>query len=267
MHGGAVKRLQEMLDGIDRRYDTGSNDGIYGPASERAVKMFQADNHLATDGIVGPVTWAAIKLSVDSLCDGRTDVSNGIIDITKLHGRPRNYGYERPLASIRGIMVHQTGCDMPRKPEGWGRVNGHYGVTLEALPIRINPMTSMIHHGNKPSPVTVGIEIEGNHEGILGDASTLWRGGGGPHYVSEPMVNAFRVIVQDIICRGVGLDYVRAHRQSKAARRGDPGSEIWKRCVMPIMDEFGLDDGGPDWKTRNGRVIPREWNSEYYGRY
>lgn len=55
--GELVKVLQELL-GIEA-------DGIFGPATFRAVKNFQRKNGLTMDGVVGPLTWK--KLNYDPL--------------------------------------------------------------------------------------------------------------------------------------------------------------------------------------------------------
>ena len=41
-------------------------DGIFGPKTEGMVRLFQTANHLGVDGIVGPLTWAAIKKVLDN---------------------------------------------------------------------------------------------------------------------------------------------------------------------------------------------------------
>ena len=56
--GDVVRRLQRALR---RTPDLGlSVDGLFGAATEAAVKSFQSGAGLRLDGIVGPSTWAAL---------------------------------------------------------------------------------------------------------------------------------------------------------------------------------------------------------------
>jgi len=56
--GEAVRRLQRALR---RTPNLGLVvDGVFGPATENAVKEFQQGSGLVVDGIVGPQTWAAL---------------------------------------------------------------------------------------------------------------------------------------------------------------------------------------------------------------
>lgn len=48
-----VKFVQERLVGV-------KVDGIFGPVTESAVKLFQTQHGLEADGIIGPRTWAAL---------------------------------------------------------------------------------------------------------------------------------------------------------------------------------------------------------------
>lgn len=58
--GDAVRELQESLLALG--YDIGLSgvDGIFGQATERAVRAFQGAAGLVVDGIVGPRTWSEI---------------------------------------------------------------------------------------------------------------------------------------------------------------------------------------------------------------
>jgi N-acetyl-anhydromuramyl-L-alanine amidase AmpD len=57
--GSFVMRLQRLLRA--RGFDAGQADGIFGPATERAVSAFQAKMGLDSDGIAGRLTWRALE--------------------------------------------------------------------------------------------------------------------------------------------------------------------------------------------------------------
>jgi peptidoglycan hydrolase-like protein with peptidoglycan-binding domain len=68
--GDDVKRVQRSIvrDGYrSAANDLGLNgaedvDGIFGSRTETAVRRFQAERGFVVDGVVGPVTWAALPL-------------------------------------------------------------------------------------------------------------------------------------------------------------------------------------------------------------
>lgn len=57
--GEAVKHLQSLLN--RKKGFTLSNDGIFGDQTELAVRKFQKDSDLVSDGIVGPQTWRELE--------------------------------------------------------------------------------------------------------------------------------------------------------------------------------------------------------------
>lgn len=59
MSGSVVQSVQYML--MDTGYLSDGADGDFGPATETAVKQFQADHGLEVDGIVGSQTMAALS--------------------------------------------------------------------------------------------------------------------------------------------------------------------------------------------------------------
>jgi N-acetyl-anhydromuramyl-L-alanine amidase AmpD len=56
--GYQVKRLQRLL--VQRGFDAGAADGIFGRQTAAAVKKAQRAHGLDDDGIAGPLTWAAL---------------------------------------------------------------------------------------------------------------------------------------------------------------------------------------------------------------
>ena len=56
-----VKTLQYLLKARGHNLTV---DGVFGPATDAAVRAFQQHKGLAVDGIVGPVTWSAQIITV-----------------------------------------------------------------------------------------------------------------------------------------------------------------------------------------------------------
>jgi len=265
MRGSAVRRLQELLD--DLGFDEGANDGIFGPATERAVKEFQVSHDLAVDGICGPKTWAAIEGSPAPV----RSPANGIVDIADIHPHPKLYKCQRDPSRIDSIVIHQTGCAMPTNPTKWARLNAHIGITREGIVILANDFTDWIWHAQGLSRNSIGVEIEGNFCGIQDNLKTLWKGGGGPHNLTAEQLAALPVLIslldQESDRLKFSIDHIFAHRQSKDMRTADPGSEIWGVFGLPLQDRFNADDGGAKFHTGTGRPIPREWDSRRTTKY
>jgi peptidoglycan hydrolase-like protein with peptidoglycan-binding domain len=57
--GGHVSTIQGRLKNV-WGYSWLAVDGVFGPNTEHAVRLFQQSRGLAVDGIVGPNTWAAL---------------------------------------------------------------------------------------------------------------------------------------------------------------------------------------------------------------
>lgn len=269
MHGASVVRLQELLNGLDIPVKV---DGVFGTNTHLAVSIAQEKLGLKDDGICGPLTWKALIGEVIEqdplLVIGR----HACHDIRKLHARPRLYAGSRSASSIIGVVLHQTGCDMPSDPKRWGNLNAHIGITQEGKAIIVNDPEDFIWHAQGLSHNNIGIEIEGNFHGVTGDDKTLWKGGGGPHFLNARMMDAFDSVIYWIEDwakkNNVIMRDVYAHRQSFNSRIADPGEEIWTRMGKLLMDRWNshVDDILP-FKLGTGRSIPREWDDRSSSRY
>jgi hypothetical protein len=61
--GAFVRQLQDALVAHGR--DPGKLDGVFGPKTDAAVKMFQRIEGLTVDGIAGPKTWSRLMVFED----------------------------------------------------------------------------------------------------------------------------------------------------------------------------------------------------------
>lgn len=82
--GESVAIVQEILSGLG--HYTGRVDGIFGPLTDKAVRAFQSASGLVPDGIVGPLTWAALE-RVGEVSRGKTGPLRGrLIVLDAGHG-------------------------------------------------------------------------------------------------------------------------------------------------------------------------------------
>jgi peptidoglycan hydrolase-like protein with peptidoglycan-binding domain len=81
--GEAVKGLQNALNQRGSHVDV---DGIFGPATESAVRQFQRDFGLAEDGIAGPDTWGALNVYVVQSGDTLSEIAEQLFgDANRWH--------------------------------------------------------------------------------------------------------------------------------------------------------------------------------------
>ncbi len=261
MHGPCVVRLQEIGNYLG--VDYGNIDGIFGPRTQQVVKDLQMMLGMRPNGICDEITWAAVVKLADSKI--RFDCSRDIVDRIGQHPNPRLYAHERTWKEIDGVTLHQTGCKMPCCSQSWDHLNAHIGITCEGKVILVNDPTAMIWHAQGLSRSTIGIEIAGNFEGIEGNKKTLWKGGGGPHKLTEEMLKGLETLFNWLALQFAAnhrpFAHVYAHRQSAQSRIGDPGSEIWQKAAVPWMMRLNADSGGAGFFTGQGRPIPREWDN------
>ena len=105
--GVAVHGVQVML--IHRGFDIEA-DGYFGPATDAAVRQFQANAGVAVDGLVGPNTWAALYDS--TYLPGVDNNGNGTVDPWELVLDPGGSG------DYAGLVFDETDDRSVITPEG-----------------------------------------------------------------------------------------------------------------------------------------------------
>lgn len=103
--GPNVRRLQRVLVEMKLLGDTGI-DGTFGADTKQAVESFQSGNGLFPDGVVGPLTWAALPADPETLY--------------------LEMGHMGPIVgSLQQALLTYGGTGSPTDP---GPIDGKFGV-------------------------------------------------------------------------------------------------------------------------------------------
>ena len=105
--GTDVRRLQRLLVEM-KLLDFMGIDGMFGPNTDGAVRSFQQSEGLVDDGIVGPLTWAALPADPNTpqLSQGSTG-----LEVSALQQGLTAYSNEDPAANpgaVDGIFGPMT---------------------------------------------------------------------------------------------------------------------------------------------------------------
>lgn len=171
----------------------------------------------------------------------------------------------RQPKDIDTIVVHQTACDFapPRGMPRAMRYRRALDVACHALAFKTGeavlatPLVWHVNHGNGYNARSLGLEIEGHYRGIPGQRTKTPRDDLDV-FTLETARKALAYLVGMARAEGMPIKYVRAHRQSSATRRDDPGFEIWQG-LRPTFHELGL-LRDPDEALSAGRPIPVAWD-------
>lgn len=105
LRGPDVKAVQRRLD--TQGFSPGPVDGLYGRATEAAVREFQSNRGLKVDGIVGPRTWSALFEE-----HGRARIERIVPELTTPHTFRDSVEW---AVDAEGVLIGDTDA-----PEVWG---------------------------------------------------------------------------------------------------------------------------------------------------
>lgn len=181
---------------------------------------------------------------------------------------------KRSWKNVRGITLHQTAVDFGTNPMRLLNVPVHGSTLKDGKIVLLHTPTDYMWHAHSLNKYDVGIEVSCRTAGVAGVAETFWRSKKEikenkkyESLVREPtdiQLEATKELCRyyiDLVKKNGGeIKFIHAHRQGHSSRTGDPGSIIWQKVGIPIMEEYNLTCGPVGWKIGSGTPIPQIWD-------
>lgn len=259
------------------------------------------------DGVLGAETWAALEAYArDARLQWNPEVpsavvedlvvpSSIVIDLTAKQTNPPSdpskwrIGKDgkvvvRDPRTITGIMLHQTGVWFSVSSQQVAAALGDRHAALHNRGLNIAchavawdgkganlqcghavataPLDWYCYQANGANADSVGLEVEGVYPGLESPGCVM---------PSQRVIDAARAAVKYLVeagrAQGMPIEFIWAHRQSSANRRGDPGESLWREVALNYaVAELGLRTS-PNTTWGDGRPIPVEWQLNGVGKY
>ena len=114
-------------------------DGVFGPVTKNAVEEFQAERALGVDGIVGPLTWAALGgdgPEPPTLAQGSQGPVVEMLQTALNEGRGQFAPDSNPVLTVDGVFGPITESAVQGAQQSGGiEADGIVGLQTWALPI------------------------------------------------------------------------------------------------------------------------------------
>ncbi len=276
--GEAVEKLQRALLALGYPLPRWGADGDLGVETLGAFWLFLRDHGNEADTEPELITDREQELLYTVHAQLPEVIGPALADPTKFHdirdsAKQTWVRGKRPWNRVTGITLHQTACVMGERPQRWGTLGAHIGITREGRVIWVHDFDKLCVHANNFNARTVGIEMDGTYEGVEGNERTFWRPKDEPN--RRPQVPTAELIeaakatvrwIRDEVARHGGrIELLVAHRQASVDRQSDPGSALWQRVALPLHEELGLSDGGAGYTVGDGLPIPEAWDPRRVG--
>ncbi|MCC8073953.1 MAG: spore cortex-lytic enzyme [Clostridiales bacterium] len=130
--GSEVTQIQEKLKSLG--YYNGSTDGIYGTATQQAVKDFQRNCGLTADGICGEKTLLYLGLGTNSSSGSNTQYSNADVELLAkvISAEARGESYEGQVAVGAVVLNRVSHPSFPDSISGVVYQNGAFSAVNDS---------------------------------------------------------------------------------------------------------------------------------------